>query len=63
MVSAKQYALMRAMQDEEYQEVHEAIEHMNDSGKGSFSPSIERKQKADEREAPEDLREKMHLRR
>ena len=40
----KQYAMMRAMQDDEYQELHEVIEHMNE-WQEKFMSTTERKQK------------------
>ena len=50
----KQYAVMRAKQDEEYQELHEAIEYMNER-QGMLLALMEGKQKLMSG-APEDLR-------
>ena len=44
MANVKQYAMLRAMQDEEYQEVHEVIEYMNEKQE-QFTSTMERKQK------------------
>ena len=52
----KQFAMVRALQDEEYREVHEAIEHMNERQE-ELMFLIERKQKL-KGEVPE-LMEKM----
>ena len=53
----RQYAVMRAKQDEEYQEVHEAIEYMN-GRHGKLLAMLERKQKLTSG-AREDLRGKI----
>ena len=44
VASMKQYAMMRAMQNEEYQELHEVIEYMNERQEKLMS-TMERKQK------------------
>ena len=36
MANMKQYAVMRAKQDEEYQELHEAIKYMNEGAREAF---------------------------
>ena len=54
MADVKQYAVMRAKQDEEYQELHEAIEYMN-GRHGKLLAMMELKQKLMSG-APEDLR-------
>ena len=57
MANVKPYALMRAMQDEEYEELHGATEHMNER-QGKLLAMMERKQKLMSR-APEDFREEV----
>ena len=43
VANVKQYAMMRAMQHEEYQELHEAIEYMNER-QGKLMSTMERRQ-------------------
>ena len=57
VANVKQYAVMRAMQNEEYQELHEVIEYM-DEWQGKLLATMERKQKLVSA-APEHLRGKI----
>ena len=57
VANVKQYALMLAVQDEEYQELHGAIEYINERQE-KLVAMMERKQKLMSR-APKDLREKI----
>ena len=43
VANPKQYAMMRAMQDEEYRELHEVIEYMNERQE-RLTSTMERKQ-------------------
>ena len=57
VANAKEYAVMRATQDEEHQELHEAIEYMNER-QGKLLAMMERKKKLMSG-APEHLRGKI----
>ena len=48
LANAKQYAMMRAKQEETNQELHEAIKYSNER-RGELLVMMERKQKFDER--------------
>ena len=48
VANAKQYAMMRAMQDDEHQELHEVVEDMNDRQERLTSTMVRKQQLAGE---------------